>query len=45
MESVRQVRGEAPHQVPGVKVSFCQGIGGMFNAAGTLILTNEPPHR
>ena len=43
-ESVRQIRGEASHQVPGVKVSFCQGVGGMFMAAGSLVFTNEPPH-
>ena len=43
-ESVRQVRGEAAHQVDGVKTSFCQGVGGMFMAAGSLIFTNEPPH-
>ena len=43
-ESVRQIRGEAAHQVPNVKVSFCQGVGGMFMAAGSLVFTNEPPH-
>ena len=43
-ESVRQVRGQAAHQVPDVKVAFCQGVGGMFMAAGSLIFTNEPPH-
>ncbi len=43
-ESIRQVRGEAAHQVPDVKVSFCQGVGGMFMAAGSLVFTNEPPH-
>ena len=43
-ESVRQLRGKAPHQVPDVKVSFCQGVGGMFMAAGSLVFTNEPPH-
>jgi len=43
-ESIRQVRGQAAHQVPDVKVSFCQGVGGMFMAAGSLIFTNEPPH-
>ena len=42
-ESVRQVRGEAAHQVEGVKTSFCQGVGGMFMAAGSLIFTNEAP--
>ena len=43
-EAIRQVRGEAAHQVPDVKVSFCQGVGGMFMAAGSLVFTNEPPH-
>ena len=43
-ESVRQLRGEAAHQVEGVKTSFCQGVGGMFMAAGSLIMTNEVPH-
>lgn len=40
-ESVRQVRGQAPAQVPDVKISVAQGVGGMFAAAGTLVLTNE----
>ena len=40
-ESVRQLRGIAPAQVPGAKISFCQGIGGMFAAAGTIIFSNE----
>ncbi|MFC1897607.1 thiolase [Chloroflexota bacterium] len=43
-ESIRQMRGEAAHQVSNVKVSFCQGVGGMFMAAGSLIFTNEPPY-
>jgi acetyl-CoA acetyltransferase len=38
LESVRQVRGEAPAQVPDVDVSLAQGVGGMFMAAGTVIL-------
>ena len=42
-ESVRQLRGEAAHQVEGVTTSFCQGVGGMFMAAGSLIFTNEGP--
>jgi hypothetical protein len=42
-ESIRQLRGEAYNQVPDVKVSFCQGVGGMFAAAGSIIWTNEPP--
>jgi acetyl-CoA acetyltransferase len=43
-ESVRQMRGEAPHQVPDAKISFCQGVGGMFMASGSLVFTNEAPH-
>jgi acetyl-CoA acetyltransferase len=39
-ESVRQLRGEASAQVPDVTVSVVHGIGGMFNAAATLVLTN-----
>ena len=42
-ESVRQIRGIASHQVDGVKISFCQGVGGMFMAAGSLIFTNQIP--
>jgi acetyl-CoA acetyltransferase len=38
LESVRQLRGEAPAQVPVVEVSLAQGVGGMFMAAGTVIL-------
>jgi acetyl-CoA acetyltransferase len=41
-ESVRQVRGEAPAQVPNVKISIAHGVGGMFAASGSLVLTNEP---
>jgi acetyl-CoA acetyltransferase len=37
-ESVRQLRGEAAAQVDGVEVSLAQGVGGMFMAAGTLVL-------
>lgn len=37
-ESVRQLRNEASAQVPNVNVSLAQGVGGMFMAAGTLIL-------
>ncbi|MCC7362825.1 MAG: thiolase [Dehalococcoidia bacterium] len=42
-ESVRQVRGIAPAQVPGAKISVCHGVGGMFGAAGTIIMSNERP--
>jgi len=40
-ESVRQLRGTARAQVPNVKISVAQGVGGMFAAAGTLVLTNQ----
>ena len=39
-ESVRQLRGTAAAQVPGAKISYSQGIGGMFGAAGTIIFSN-----
>jgi acetyl-CoA acetyltransferase len=39
-ESVRQLRGEAAAQLPGVTTSFVQGVGGMFMAAGSLVLAN-----
>jgi acetyl-CoA acetyltransferase len=42
-ESVRQLRGIAPAQVPGARISVSQGIGGMFGAAGTIIFGNEQP--
>src|SRR5450759_5461783 len=40
-ESVRQMRGIAPAQVKGAKISVCHGVGGMFAASGTIIFTNE----
>jgi hypothetical protein len=42
-ESVRQVRGTAPAQIPGAKISVCHGVGGMFAASGTIIMSNEQP--
>ncbi|MDX6339246.1 MAG: hypothetical protein QOG05_6586 [Streptosporangiaceae bacterium] len=39
-EAVRQLRGDAFAAVPGVRTSFVQGIGGMFGAAGSLVLSN-----
>jgi len=42
-ESVRQLRGTAPAQVPGAKISVANGVGGMFAAGGTIIMTNEAP--
>ena len=40
-ESMRQMRGIAPAQVPNAKISVCHGVGGMFAASGTIIFTNE----
>ena len=42
-ESVRQVRGTAPAQVPNVKISVAHGVGGMFSASGTVVLSNQLP--
>ena len=40
-ESVRQMRGIAPAQVPGAKIAVSHGVGGMFAASGTIVFTNE----
>ena len=40
-ESVRQMRGIAPAQVPGAKIAVSHGVGGMFAASGTIIFGNE----
>jgi acetyl-CoA acetyltransferase len=42
-ESVRQMRGTAPAQIRGAKISVCHGVGGMFAASSTIIMSNEPP--
>jgi acetyl-CoA acetyltransferase len=42
-ESVRQMRGEAPAQVENAQIGVCQGVGGMFAAAGTIVFTNQDP--
>ncbi|MCW5238365.1 thiolase C-terminal domain-containing protein [Verminephrobacter eiseniae] len=41
LESVRQLRGEAFRQVEHVRTSVVQGVGGMFTAAATLVLSNQ----
>jgi len=42
-ESVRQLRGTAPAQVPGAEISVCHGVGGMFGASGTVVFSNRRP--
>ncbi len=42
-ETVRQMRGTAPAQIPGARISVCHGVGGMFAASGTIIMSNEAP--
>ena len=32
-----------PRQIPGAKISVCHGVGGMFAASGTIIMSNESP--
>jgi acetyl-CoA acetyltransferase len=41
-EGVRQVRGEAPAQVPDADISVILGNGGMFASAGVLVLGRQP---
>lgn len=40
-ESVRQIRGIAPAQVPDAEVSVCLGVGGMFGASGCIVFGKE----
>lgn len=42
-EAVRQLRGEAVLQAPGIRTSYVQGVGMMFGAGGTVILSNDRP--
>ena len=42
-ETVRQMNVTAPAQMPGAKISVCHGVGGLFAASGTIIMSNEPP--
>ena len=40
-ESVRQLRGVAPAQIENVQISLAHGVGNMFEAGGTIIMTNQ----
>ncbi|MBV7394081.1 thiolase C-terminal domain-containing protein [Mameliella sediminis] len=39
-EGVRQMRGTSPAQVDGAEISVVHGVGGMFSASGTVVLSN-----
>jgi acetyl-CoA acetyltransferase len=41
LEAVRQLRGEAAAQVPGIKISFVQGVGLYFAASASLVLSTH----
>jgi hypothetical protein len=41
LESVRQIQGRAAAQAGTVKTSLALGIGGMFGAAGALVLRGD----
>jgi hypothetical protein len=40
---LRQMRVIAPAQIPGARISVCHGVGGMFAASGTIIMSNKAP--
>ena len=42
-ESVRQMRGTAPAQIPDAKISCLPRGGDIFAASATIIMSNEPP--
>jgi acetyl-CoA acetyltransferase len=42
-EGMRQMRGVSPAQVGGAEISVVHGVGGMFAASGTVILSNVAP--
>ncbi|MCB1743315.1 MAG: thiolase [Gammaproteobacteria bacterium] len=42
-EGVRQMRGTSPAQVEGAEISLVHGVGGMFAASGTIVLSNVGP--
>jgi hypothetical protein len=43
LENLRQMRGAAPVQIPGTRISVCPAVGGMFAASDTIIMSNEAP--
>lgn len=43
LESIRQVRGEAAAQVPGVRTSMAHGWGGFWSACATIVFSRDRP--
>jgi acetyl-CoA acetyltransferase len=43
LESIRQVRGEAPAQVADIDIAVCHGWGGFWSACSTLVFAPERP--
>jgi hypothetical protein len=37
------MRDTAPAQIPDAKISVCHGVGGMFAASGTIIMSKQSP--
>lgn len=42
-ESIRQMRGIAPAQIEGAKISVAHGVAGWFSGSSTIIFSNEAP--
>ena len=42
-KGLRHMRGTALAQIPDAKISVYHGVGGMFAASGTIIMSNEVP--
>jgi acetyl-CoA acetyltransferase len=40
-ESIRQMRGVAPAQVPGARISVAHGVAGWFSGSSTIIFSNQ----
>ena len=41
----RQMRGIATAQIPGAVISVCHGVGGIFAASGTIVISNDVAQR
>jgi hypothetical protein len=43
LTSSRAFRVAGPAQITDARISVCHGVGGMFAASGTIIMSSEPP--